>query len=507
MLEYEILNALFTNESVDDYMTESLKESLSKLKNKAIESKNKFEKDHPNTTKMIKDGADAAGKAGNAINSTYNKGSERILKTIVPHKFYEKYKDKFDTARASVKVGMFLASKALLFGPLDWLFTAIFTSAIMKSEDVVDKKTKDMIKQLTYQLRVAKDRMTKLQKDSKTMAEDTFKTELNKLHALSLTLAKSADAAEKSARAGAAKAVAESVFDLIDGNPKYESLSGKLGQFIRSFDANKDFFKKWTSNKGKYYTNEYHNKDVDDETFAEAKKCIVILQKSSNYAEYKKAFEKLANLLLMNPKGLTIRKWRFATKNGKNEIYIQYVNTRQKITIPNGTLLYHKSSVDGIKELNPSFRSKGNSGYLYDTPRVYLTMNKNMPKWWADYRNGEDVYVYVTKENIRSAYVDPLLPVFGIGAIYIETKLPVPVQKITPKDMKAALNDEVKEGTEFNLERFDPDIEVAALEYKCLDNNYNMTDDGFTILEAYINNTDYSYIDLFEVVNHLCYNE
>ena len=126
--------------------------------------------------------------------------------------------------------------------------------------------------------------------------------------------------------------------------------------------------------------------------------------------------------------------------------------------LPEGATLYHMSKVDGIKELIPVFRGKSAKGYMYDKPRIYFTVKKNMPKLMADYGAGEKTNMYVCKENIKYAFVDPLLWGHISGAVYVETNKPIKVDQINDKDKAAELkrkNDEaLEESTEFDFEDF-----------------------------------------------------
>jgi hypothetical protein len=89
------------------------------------------------------------------------------------------------------------------------------------------------------------------------------------------------------------------------------------------------------------------------------------------------------------------------------------------------------SKIGGIKALEPTFRGKSERGYLYDKPRIYFTINKNLPKLAADYALTEKMYKYKCLENIKYVYVDPLIRNRLMGAVYIETDSPVPVKSLT----------------------------------------------------------------------------
>ena len=99
--------------------------------------------------------------------------------------------------------------------------------------------------------------------------------------------------------------------------------------------------------------------------------------------------------------------------------------------------LYHISKVEGIKELIPVFRGKSATGYMYDKPRIYFTIHKEMPKFLADYGVAEKMHKYECKRDIKEVYVDPLVWNGNLqGAVYVETNNPVPVEEMGIKKTK-----------------------------------------------------------------------
>lgn len=127
----------------------------------------------------------------------------------------------------------------------------------------------------------------------------------------------------------------------------------------------------------------------------------------------------------------------------KNHVYVKYTNTRQRIAIPNGCSLYHNSITNNIKELIPSFQGKSSKGYFYSSPRVYLTIRKDMPILCADIKVREKNFLYKVKENIRFAYVDPLITSYKYGAVYVDTKFPIPVENVkSDNNVKESVNDQ-----------------------------------------------------------------
>lgn len=142
------------------------------------------------------------------------------------------------------------------------------------------------------------------------------------------------------------------------------------------------------------------------------------------YAEYKKAFDEFCNYCHINPNGTILTSINI--KSGKTEdtnyIEVEYSYNTRKVNLPEGAKLYHMSTVAGLTELKPFFRGKSAKGFLYDKPRIYLTIKSHMPKFAADYKHNEQVHLYEVIGQIPSdIYVDPLLPNKMASAVYVET--------------------------------------------------------------------------------------
>ena len=118
--------------------------------------------------------------------------------------------------------------------------------------------------------------------------------------------------------------------------------------------------------------------------------------------------------------------------------------------VPNGSTLIHISP-NSFGELIPQFRSKtvgGNvirGGYLYSTPRVYVTLNKNnkvIGNTIADLGKNVKTIQYEIPENIKTIKIDPAIRnTLNSGAGYIETSMPIKVRKVSKHNKKdSALN-------------------------------------------------------------------
>lgn len=223
--------------------------------------------------------------------------------------------------------------------------------------------------------------------------------------------------------------------------------SFNLAQFFKNINT-------WKTQNDRKFVNEYKSSNTSDEDFEELKSLLNIIKTADSYGEYKKAFTKFCYACNILPKGVIIRKYELkkGDKPDQNKVYIQYVNNNKKIQLPDGIKLFHISKVDKIKSLIPAFRGKYEKGYLYDTPRIYFTIRRNMPKFLADYKTGVKTYTYVCKKDIKEAYVDPLVWTYAQGAIYIETKNNIPVEQITEsnKDKIETEMKKVEESTDID---------------------------------------------------------
>lgn len=206
-----------------------------------------------------------------------------------------------------------------------------------------------------------------------------------------------------------------------------------------------NFFKEidiWKTSNQKHAIQKFKSSTLTDEEYERMKSHLKTMRETDDYEEYKKAFSKFCYFCHIVPRGVIIRRYSLekSKRENRNTLYVEYTYNLKKITLPEGTKLYHMSSVDNIQELIPVFRGKAARGYLYDKPRVYFTIRKNMPKFLADYKYNDKLNVYVCKEDIRQVYVDPLVWSNLQGAVYIETNRPIKVEKVTNKTISEILS-------------------------------------------------------------------
>ena len=106
----------------------------------------------------------------------------------------------------------------------------------------------------------------------------------------------------------------------------------------------------------------------------------------------------------------------FIRKNDGVEVKLRYSSGRKRIMIPNVTCLLHVSPVAGIKELEPTFKSKTEGKYMYPSKRVYFTLGRKVKSNKAGLEKQKKSYKYTPKENVQTAYIDPALANYKVGA-------------------------------------------------------------------------------------------
>lgn len=239
----------------------------------------------------------------------------------------------------------------------------------------------------------------------------------------------------------------KNIYELILSNETEleESVSGKVGTLVRKIQDKLEIHKKWdkiSANKV------YEVKDIPTKKYQEIVNELQSLQNSDKYAEYKIHYNKLCSLTGISKNHSIIVDYSFEADKTSNRIKIIWNETKKKITIPNGSRLYHMSQVSTITSLEPKFKGKSAKGYLYSSPRIYFTLKKEMPKYAADIKQQESTTLYTPKENITSAFVDPLVPSFSLGAIFVETNLPIKVEKVDRRKKDNKKEKDVKESVE-----------------------------------------------------------
>ena len=231
----------------------------------------------------------------------------------------------------------------------------------------------------------------------------------------------------------------EEINDIIDimefGNSQgllTESVRGTMGVMSRKLSDLTAVVKKWHGKKGQRNHSKFESSNVSDDDFKIIQDSFNGMKASDKYSDYKKHFLTMCTKCHIQPNGCIIQKYKLTRgKDNKNYVYVKYTTNKVKVAVPNGCRLFHRSTIGGIKELNPAFKGKAAKGYFYDAPRIYLSIRKEMPKICADIKQKENTHMYMVRENIRTAYVDPLISMYFHGAVYIETNLPVKVDEVS----------------------------------------------------------------------------
>lgn len=216
---------------------------------------------------------------------------------------------------------------------------------------------------------------------------------------------------------------------------------GNLPEYILEAD-NKDvakLLKQWQTQDQSSIKKTFKNNSLTEEEYQMLMTTYHTMRSAEKYEEYKKAFDRFCSFCHIVPKGTIITqvKIKSGSKPNTSSIFVEYAFNTKKIKLPDGMKLYHLSKVPDIKELIPVFRGKSAKGYMYDKPRIYFTIHKEMPKFLADYHWYEKMHKYECKANVSDIYVDPLVPLGRLqGALYVETTKPIPVEEMGIKQKK-----------------------------------------------------------------------
>lgn len=226
-------------------------------------------------------------------------------------------------------------------------------------------------------------------------------------------------------------------------DPMLEALFAKKEE-----DEVTKLLKDWSTSNQNHKPQVFKNDNLSEEDYDKLGDIYDILRHTDDYHEYKKAFDQLCKFCHIVPRGTIITKCKIKSgrKEGTNSILVEYTANTRKMRLPDGIKLYHMSKVAGIEALNPVFRGKSVTGYMYDKPRVYFTIHKDMPKFLADYSVTDKVHKYECKLDIKDVYVDPLVWNGKLqGAVYVESDKPIPVEEMgIPKKPDNADNKEEK---------------------------------------------------------------
>ena len=238
-----------------------------------------------------------------------------------------------------------------------------------------------------------------------------------------------------------------------------ESVSGKIGQVVRGLTDTVELKKKWNKIQP---NKKYSNSNLSDEEYDKISKAFSGMRNATAYSEYKKHYQSLCSVTGIPTEQVVIVSYSLKRDKEKSSIEITYNTSPKKIIIPNGSTLYHMSENHTITELVPQFKGKSAKSYLYSSPRVYFTLKKTMNKFAADIKKQSKVTTYSPTENIQFAWIDPLVPAYSFGAVYVETNSPIKVEVVS-SEVKESVDDDVFTEPSFvSLEEF---MEYYGLEY------------------------------------------
>lgn len=222
----------------------------------------------------------------------------------------------------------------------------------------------------------------------------------------------------------------------------FKKITNKIGEYGTYSKDKKETDKKWLDQSKGIDYKKVNKKVVDKKTFIEAKKKYSVLCDSTIYRVYKSAYDFFAKLFGFSNSDSVIEFIRFSkSEKGEYIIHIRYGDKKKRITIPIGYNVVHKSPIDGIKELIPSFRSKTRGKYFYPKPRVYFSIGKTDidPKKYG-VNPEKKLHSYTPKYDYKFAFIDQSLPELKTGAVYLDVSHPIPVEKEEEKMMKETVN-------------------------------------------------------------------
>ena len=157
----------------------------------------------------------------------------------------------------------------------------------------------------------------------------------------------------------------------------------------------------------------------------------IVCKEELTWHEYRMAFIQLCKFFGLPNKGVVIEWLEFQNKGNEGRaISCRYSKGIARVNIPDNIKLTHFSPVNGLTELEPSFRSKTKGKFLYDSPRVYFTVKEKL----NPFKFGIDAKVtrvcYQTVEYIPIAYIDPTYILFKDRCCYVDTEKPIKVQRV-----------------------------------------------------------------------------
>lgn len=226
-----------------------------------------------------------------------------------------------------------------------------------------------------------------------------------------------------------------------------KNIKTSINQKISDKKDDKILQKKWEDKEKDIKTRNEIKKTLDKKTYELAKKNREILMNAKSFGPYKKAYNWFAQTFGFSKDNsiiehIVLKPAKEKDKDGNKiyKLYLRFCDGLKQITVPITNQLVHMSPVKGIKELTPTFRSKTKGAYFYSSPRVYFVIGK---KELSSDRFGVDKSVelqkYTPKYDYKFAYIDQSNPSRDTGAVFIDSKLPIPVVYSKDKPMKESV--------------------------------------------------------------------
>lgn len=227
-----------------------------------------------------------------------------------------------------------------------------------------------------------------------------------------------------------------------------ESLQATIGKIKRSIDNDTAKNKLFNNTIKALGNHSYHTtKPLSDREVKKIRDLESTMRNTDKFNDYIKAYKAFEHAVGM-PHATIIYSIKYEKKDKKTVVKIKYSSQEKHITVPSkNTPLYHKSPAK-FDELKPTFRGKqvgegvSRGGYLYDSPRVYLSLTDKMPRMAADLKANTEFHLYKIRENLNNLIVDPAFNSPNLGAVYVKTTLPIKVDEVTPTDAEKELEKE-----------------------------------------------------------------
>ena len=242
----------------------------------------------------------------------------------------------------------------------------------------------------------------------------------------------------------------EELFDkIIDDNVMKDALKESLiddaKKKIKHMTDMKALYKGWDEKSKSFVTHRWIDRLITEQQEEMLRKHFDIMNAEDvKYGDYKKSFNQICKFMGLPNKGIILEWFEIQEdkegKSGGKKAAVRYSKGLETVQIPEDCQLLHISPKDDIKELIPTFKSKTGGKYFYPSSRCFFTVDKEIDIWRAG-NVGKKTTKYATKDNYKTAYIDPTYNTSKDRSVYIETDSPIPVLKVEDKfrDIKNAI--------------------------------------------------------------------